>query len=141
MTSESSNENSLVSRLLGQVERIGNKLPDPAILFLISIFIVWILSALMASIEFTEINPRDGLPIRVQNLLTGTALTTFLSKMVGIFTSFAPLGVVLVAMLGVGVADGSGYIHTAIKNDAEENTGLFIDAHGDICGDCISLSN
>ena len=115
MTSDSNNDNGLVNKLLGHVERIGNKLPDPAILFLVSIFVVWILSALMASIEFTEINPRDGLPIRVQNLLTGTALTTFLSQMVTIFTSFAPLGVVLVAMLGVGVADGSGYIHTAIK--------------------------
>ena len=126
MTSDSSNDNGLVGKLLGHVERIGNKLPDPAILFLVSIFIVWVLSALMASIEFTEINPRDGMPIRVQNLVTGTALTTFLSKMVGIFTSFAPLGVVLVAMLGVGVADGSGYIHTAIKMMLKKTPGFLL---------------
>ena len=106
---------SLVNRLLGHVERIGNKLPDPAMLFLFSLIIVWILSALMAGVQFTDIDPRSGEPIRVQNLLTGTALTGFLSNMVTIFTSFAPLGVVLVAMLGVGVADEAGYFNTSIK--------------------------
>ncbi len=105
----------LTERLLTIIEKVGNRLPDPAILFLISMIIVWILSALMAPIEFAEINPKTGDPIRIQNLLTGAALTTFLSNMVTIFTSFAPLGVVLVAMLGVGVADGSGYIHTGLK--------------------------
>lgn len=108
-------EKGFANKVLGWIERIGNKLPDPAILFLIAIIIVWILSALLAPVQFDEINPRDGNPIRVQNLLTGTAMTYLLSNMVTIFTSFAPLGVVLVAMLGVGVADGSGYIHTGIK--------------------------
>jgi aminobenzoyl-glutamate transport protein len=105
----------LIHRLLGFVERIGNKLPDPAILFLVSLFIVWVLSALMAPLSFADIDPRTGNPIAVNNLLTGTALVTFLSRMVTIFTSFAPLGVVLVAMLGVGVADRAGYFNTGIK--------------------------
>ena len=112
---KSSAPGGFVERMLGYIERIGNKLPDPAILFFISLIVVWVLSALIAPIEFAEINPRDGNPIRIQNLLTGEAMTTFLSNMVGIFTSFAPLGVVLVAMLGVGVADGSGYINTGLK--------------------------
>ena len=113
-TNESPSAN-WTSRFLSVIERVGNKLPDPAILFLISVIIVWILSALMSPIEFAELNPKTGEPIRIQNLLTGSALTTFLSNMVTIFTGFAPLGVVLVAMLGVGVADGSGYIHTGLK--------------------------
>lgn len=108
-------QKSRIERILSVIERVGNKLPDPAILFFISLVIVWILSALLASVEFTEINPATQSPIRVQNLLTGTALASFLSNMVTIFTSFAPLGVVLVAMLGVGVADGSGYINTGLK--------------------------
>ncbi|GAB5521391.1 MAG: AbgT family transporter [Rhodothermales bacterium] len=114
-SSASPDKPSLVNRLLGSVERIGNKLPDPAMLFLFSLFIVWVLSALLSGIEFTDIDPRSGEPIRVINLLTGTALATFLSNMVTIFTSFAPLGVVLVAMLGVGVADEAGYFNTSIK--------------------------
>mgnify|MGYP001095561075 CR=1 FL=1 len=105
----------LVNRLLGHIERVGNKLPDPAMLFLFSLFVVWILSALLAGVEFSDIDPRSGEPIRVVNLLTGPALASFLSNMVTIFTSFAPLGVVLVAMLGVGVADEAGYFNTSIK--------------------------
>lgn len=104
-----------IDRMLSVIETVGNKLPDPAILFFITLLIVWLLSALLSPIEFSEINPANGNPIRIQNLLTGTAMAAFLSNMVTIFTSFAPLGVVLVAMLGVGVADGSGYINTGLK--------------------------
>ena len=100
----------LVNRLLGSIERIGNKLPDPAMLFLVSLFVVWGLSALLAPVGFADLDPRTGEPIRVVNLLTGTALAAFLANMVDIFTSFAPLGVVLVAMLGVGVADEAGVL-------------------------------
>lgn len=116
MTAEKPTEKQgFINRMLSLIERVGNKLPDPAILFLVCMLIVWVLSALMSSIEFSEINPRDGQAIRIQNLLTGAAITAFLSNMVTIFTSFAPLGIVLVAMLGVGVADGSGYINTGLK--------------------------
>jgi len=104
-----------VNRMLGSVERIGNKLPDPAMLFLIGLFVVWALSALLAPVQFSDIDPRSGDPLRVVNLLDGQALAFFLSNMVSIFTSFAPLGVVLVAMLGVGVADEAGYFNTSIK--------------------------
>ena len=106
---------SLIDRILGSIEVIGNKLPDPSMLFLISLVIVWILSALLDPISFADIDPRTGAPIEVNNLLSGAALATFLSSMVTIFTSFAPLGVVLVAMLGVGVADEAGYFNTSIK--------------------------
>jgi aminobenzoyl-glutamate transport protein len=54
-------------------------------------------------------------PGPVNRLLGGSAMAEFLSNMVTIFTSFAPLGVVLVAMLGVGVADEAGYFNTSIK--------------------------
>ncbi len=105
----------MIDRILGGIEKVGNKLPDPSMLFLISMVIVWILSVFLAPVEFSDIDPRSGAPIQVNNLLTGPALTTFLSNMVTIFTGFAPLGVVLVAMLGVGVADEAGYFNTAIK--------------------------
>lgn len=115
MSTSTESNGGFVKKSLAWIEKVGNKLPDPAILFLIAMIIVWILSALMAPIEFSEINPRDGEPIRVLNLLTGPRLTGLLANMVDIFMGFAPLGVVLLAMLGVGVADGSGYIHTGIK--------------------------
>ncbi|MEM9663786.1 MAG: AbgT family transporter [Bacteroidota bacterium] len=106
---------SFINRALGTIEKVGNKLPDPAMLFLISLFVVWVLSALLSGVAFADLDPRTGDPIRVNNLLTGPALAAFLSNMVTIFTGFAPLGVVLVAMLGVGVADEAGYFNTSIK--------------------------
>jgi len=104
-----------VERALNRIEVIGNKLPDPAMLFLISLVVVWVLSWLMSGMSFADIDPRSGEPIVINNLLSGDAMATFLSQMVTIFTGFAPLGVVLVAMLGVGVADEAGYFNTSIK--------------------------
>lgn len=114
-STDADSKSGLINRLLGTIETVGNKLPDPAMLFLFSLFAVWILSALLAPIAFSEIDPRSGDPIQVNNLLTGAALASFLSSMVTIFTGFAPLGVVLVAMLGVGVADEAGFFNTSIK--------------------------
>lgn len=104
-----------MDRVLNTVERVGNALPDPAALFLVLLFVVWGLSALLSPMTFTEIDPRNGEAIRVVNLLTGTELTQFLSTMVTTFTSFHPLGVVLVALLGVGVAEHTGFINAGLK--------------------------
>ncbi len=112
---EAGQDRSWVNRWLNGIESVGNKLPDPSMLFLISMVVVWVLSLIMSGMSFSDIDPRSGSPIQIVNLLSGTALTTFLSQMVTIFTSFAPLGVVLVAMLGVGVADEAGYFNTSIK--------------------------
>ncbi len=106
---------SWLNRVLDWIEVVGNKLPDPAILFLILMIATWVLSALMAPIQFTEINPRDGEPIRVINQLTGPALAQFMSDLVSTFTGFHPLGVVLVALLGVGVAEHTGFINAGLK--------------------------
>lgn len=105
----------LMDRLLNKVERAGNKLPDPAMMFAALLVIVWILSWLLSFINFQATVPGTSDPVTVKNLLTGPSIAHFLSNMVDTFTSFAPLGVVLVAMLGVGVAEHSGFINTAIK--------------------------
>jgi aminobenzoyl-glutamate transport protein len=104
-----------LDRALGTVERWGNRLPDPAVLFLLLLFVVWVVSALLAPVAFHELDPRTGKPIRVENQLTGAALASFLSGMVGTFTGFHPLGVVLVALLGVGVAEHTGFINAGLK--------------------------
>ncbi len=100
---------------LNRIERLGNALPDPALLFLLLLVGVWILSALLAGGEYTHIDPRTQAPLVVQNLLTGTALAAFLSGMVTTFVTFHPLGVVLVAMLGIGVADHTGFIRATLR--------------------------
>ncbi|WP_099611987.1 AbgT family transporter [Vibrio fujianensis] len=110
-----SGKSSRIDGFLNIIERVGNKIPDPAILFFWALIIVWLSSALLSHIDFDLINPRTGEALQVTNLLTGTALASFLANMVSTFTSFAPLGIVLVAMLGVGVADSSGFITTGLK--------------------------
>ena len=106
---------SLPNRLLGIVERVGNKLPDPAVLFITLLGIVWVLSWLLSYTTFGVVDPRTGEPIVIINQLTGGALTTFLSNMVTTFVTFGPVGTVLVAMLGIGVAEHSGFITTGIR--------------------------
>jgi aminobenzoyl-glutamate transport protein len=104
-----------LDRFLNLIERAGNTLPDPAILFIIALVIVWVASALLAPVQFVELDPRNAMPIRVQNLLTGDAMAAFLSNMVTVFVTFPPLGIVLVALLGVGVAEHVGFLTAMLK--------------------------
>lgn len=105
----------VVTRFLNAVERLGNKLPDPAMLFLSLMLVIWVISALLANVSFNEIDPRSGDPIQIKNLLTGSSFTEFMAQMVRTFVNFAPLGVVLVAMLGLGVAEHTGFINAALR--------------------------
>jgi len=104
-----------MDRFLNFIEKSGNKIPDPALLFFWGLLIIWGLSALLSQFSFGLVHPITQESIEINNQLTGTALANFLANMVTTFTSFAPLGIVLVAMLGVGVADSSGFINTALK--------------------------
>ncbi len=102
-------------RALAAVERVGNRLPDPAVLFIALLFIVWILSWMLSALSFDVIDPRSGQALVVNNQLSGAALTAFLSVMVTNFTHFHPVGVVLVAMLGIGVAEHTGFINAGLR--------------------------
>ena len=106
----------LTTRMLATVERVGNKLPDPAVLFIALLFIVWVLSWLLSYVTFDLIDPRSGEALVINNLLSGSAFTEFLSVMVTNFSHFHPVGVVLVAMLGIGVAEHTGFINSAIRS-------------------------
>jgi aminobenzoyl-glutamate transport protein len=105
-----------LSRSLNAIERIGNKLPDPAILFAMLMVIVMIISAMLSQVSFSEIDPRTGQAIQIVNLLDGAALTNFMAKLVSTFVNFAPLGVVLVAMLGLGLAEHTGFINAGLRS-------------------------
>ena len=104
-----------LARALDVVERAGNRLPDPAVLFLLLMVVAWVVSALLSDISFSEIDPRSGKPLEIRNLLAGESLTAFMATMVATFTSFPPLGVVLVAMLGLGVAEHTGFINAMLR--------------------------
>lgn len=107
--------NGWIARTLDVVERAGNRLPDPVVLFLLLMLAAWVVSWALSGVSFSEIDPRTGQPVQVRNLLAGESLTSFMASMVGTFTSFPPLGVVLVAMLGLGVAEHTGFISAVLR--------------------------
>jgi aminobenzoyl-glutamate transport protein len=104
-----------LSRFLSIVERGGNALPHPATLFALMALTVILLSAIAAQFDLTVIHPGTKKPVQPVNLLSVTGLHRIMTEMVTNFTSFAPLGTVLVAMLGIAVAEGSGLISAGLK--------------------------
>ena len=108
--------------ILEMIERLGNKLPHPGTIFEILCSIIIFTSAIMAkmgvSVTYTGLD-RSTMEVKemsanVISLLTPEGIRYMLTSAVKNFTSFAPLGTVLVALLGVGVAEGTGLIGTLL---------------------------
>ena len=107
--------NNMVSNALGVIERVGNKLPHPAALFALFAFGIVILSGVAALFGVTALHPGTGEEVAAFNLMSREGLHLIMTRMVVNFTSFAPLGTVLVALLGIGVAEASGLMSTALR--------------------------
>ena len=105
----------VLGRALGFIERAGNALPHPATLFAIMAVLVVIASDIAARAGIEAVHPGTGEIVRPVSLLTVAGLHRILTDMVDNFTGFAPLGTVLVAMLGIAVAEGSGLIAAALR--------------------------
>lgn len=106
---------SLMQRFLNGIEKAGNALPHPATLFLSFAVITLIISWIGHWLGWNIIHPATGEQVGVNNLLSGDGIHFILEKTVQNFTDFAPLGIVLVAMLGIGIAESSGLIGVAIR--------------------------
>ncbi len=104
-----------IARSLGMIERVGNMLPHPGTLFAGMAFLVIIASFIAAQFNLVVTHPGTLEDIRPVNLMSLDGLHRILTNLVPNFTGFAPLGAVLVAMLGIGIAEGSGLIGTALR--------------------------
>ena len=104
-----------LDRFLNTIEVVGNRLPDPAVLFLVLMASVWVLSWPLSNVDFGAQHPATGEAIHVLNQFRLPGLANLLSTMVNTFVTFPPLGVVLVALLGIGVAEHTGFIGALIK--------------------------
>ena len=108
--------------ILNSIETIGNKLPHPATIFVILCITIALVSGIMAKLGVSV--TYEGLDRSTMEIKTMTANVVSLLNPEGIrymftsavknFTSFAPLGTVLVALLGVGLAEGTGLIGTIL---------------------------
>lgn len=106
---------SFLQRLLNRTEKIGNALPHPATLFALFALLALIFSALGHFLGWEVIHPGTKEIVKPVNLLSHDGIHLILVEMVNNFTGFAPLGIVLVAMLGIGIAEQSGLINAVIR--------------------------
>ena len=113
---------SLYNRCLNGIERVGNGLPHPVTLFAIFALAIVVISAVCAALGVSATgNLVSGgelkeTTVTAVSLLTKEGLAYMFTSAVNNFTTYAPLGMVLVAMLGVGVAEQSGMINSLLKN-------------------------
>ncbi|MGD9021017.1 MAG: AbgT family transporter [Lysobacterales bacterium] len=105
----------MTDRFLDIVERVGNALPDPTTLFALSALAVIVLSGIAAQFDLSVAHPTTGEIIHPVSLLSVEGLHRILTGLVTNFTSFAPLGTVLVALIGIGVAEVSGLIGAVMR--------------------------
>ena len=91
-------------KLYGWVERIGNKVPHPFLLFIYLIIVLMVTTAILSAFGVSAKNPTDGTPVVVKNLLSVEVLHWFLPNVIKNFSGFAPLGAILALVLGGGLA-------------------------------------
>ena len=121
MTTDPQSASNGTEGILGWIERSGNRLPDPVVIFLYCILAVIAISVIAAATGTFALHPTqvdaagNALVIRAESLLSADNLRRLLVEMPRTFTGFHPLGYVLVVMLGAGVAERSGLLGTAMS--------------------------
>ena len=96
--------------ILNWIERVGNRLPDPVTMFFIGAVVVLVGSEVAAQVGWTVEHPKTGKMQTVTSLMTQDGLFWVWKTLVSNFTGFAPLGVVLVGMLGIGLAEVTEFL-------------------------------
>lgn len=107
--------NQLFTKFLTIVEKGGNMLPNPASLFALFAFIVLVLSFIGEAFQWHALHPVTSEMVTVNNLLSTDGFRRIILEMVENYVGFAPLGIVMVALLGIGIAESSGLISALIR--------------------------
>jgi len=97
-------------RFLHFVEVGGNALPHPASIFVLLAILVLILSWFGHLFDWTVLHPATNERVHMVNLLSKEGVHRIFLDMVDNYTGFAPLGIVMVALLGIGIAESSGLV-------------------------------
>ncbi|MFE6160949.1 AbgT family transporter [Streptomyces sp. NPDC056486] len=104
-----------IIRAMAVVERAGNALPHPFWLFWILSGILAVISAVLAGFDVSVIAPGDGKHVAVQSLLSGDGLAMAVSTMIENFAAFPPMATIVVVIMGVAVAERSGFLAALMK--------------------------
>lgn len=113
--SKSKASSGILQKMLNWTEKAGNALPHPATLFALFALAALVLSAIGFYLGWEVVHPGTNEVVKPVNLLSHDGIHRILLEMVDNFTGFAPLGIVLVAMLGIGIAEQSGLINAIIR--------------------------
>ena len=105
------------------VEVVGNKIPDPMLLFVYLSVVTILLSLLLSAIGFSAVNPTTGKTVSVFNLFSRAGFIKIVTTAIKNFTDMPALGMVLVCMLGVGMCDKSGLFSVELHNMVERSKG------------------
>lgn len=108
-------ENGIFTRFLNIVEKVGNKLPHPFILFLYLAAFLMVVSAIVNLFDVSVTHPTTNEEIVAKSLLSKEGVLYMLSSMLDNFTGFAPFGLVIVMMFGIGLAQKVGFFETFMK--------------------------
>ncbi|NUW40569.1 AbgT family transporter [Nonomuraea rhodomycinica] len=103
-------------RALGGIERLGNRLPHPFWLFVILSAALALASWGLAAAGVSAVNPATSKTVAVKNLLSADGVRMMVGDAIENFTSFPPLGTILVVMLGVAVAERSGLLAAVLRS-------------------------
>jgi aminobenzoyl-glutamate transport protein len=114
---------SAMQKFLDVVEKVGNKVPHPAVIFLILIAIVVVLSQILhmlgTSISFQVLNPEthklETATTPAKSLLTADGIRFMYERLIPNFMSFTAVGLMIVAMVGAGVAEEAGLVKALIR--------------------------
>lgn len=108
---------SLFQRFLDMVEVVGNKFPAPFILFTMLAVLVLILSVVFDGASVSIID-KSGKPmlVKVASLVNAEGFRYILENIVKNFVNFPPLGLVVVMMLAMGLAEATGLIGALVRN-------------------------
>lgn len=112
---KSSSDLSWLMRALVVIEKVGNKLPHPFWLFLSLAVIVMILSAIFSTTGLSAVNPATDKTVTVTNLFSAESLREIVAGATNNFVTFPPLGLVIIVLLGVAVAEQSGLIAALLR--------------------------
>jgi aminobenzoyl-glutamate transport protein len=103
------------ARVLDTIEVVGNRLPHPATLFFMMAALVALLSWWASAAGLQALHPATGEIIKVRNLLDADGIRWIYTNVEHNFVGFPPLGLVLVIMIGIGVAEGSGLFTVLVR--------------------------
>jgi len=102
------------------VERVGNKIPNPFLLFVYLIAVLMVASAVISWLNITAVNPTNGEVIHVKNLLSVEGIQWILPNVIKNFSGFTPLGSILALVIGAGLAERVGLLQSLMYKMASK---------------------